>query len=92
MGLQSQTPLSILQELHYRVIQHKRTPYGNIPSFQIKVSINMYYTHTHFFGAKEPWCLKLQMDASGDQLAGIDAVSLTNNGEGLECHSALDLL
>lgn len=52
----------------------------------------MYYTHTHFFGAKEPWCLKLQMDASGDQLAGIDAVSLINNGEGLECHSALDLL
>ena len=70
----------------------KDPPYRTIPSFQIKVSINMYYTHTHFFGAKEPWCLKLQMDASGDQLAGIDAVSLTNNGEGLECHSALDLL
>ena len=93
----SQTPLSVLYYrslLYYRVIQHKRTPYRNIPSFQIKVSINIYYTHTHSFGAriKEPWCLKLQVDASGDQLAGIDVVSLTNNGEGLECHSALDLL
>ena len=85
----SQTPLSVLYYrslLYYRVIQHKRTPYRNIPSFQIKVSINIYYTHTHSFGAriKEPWCLKLQVDASGDQLAGIDVVSLTNNGEGLD--------